>query len=580
MVGETDFLLDGAPLRILSGALHYFRVHPDHWADRIESARLMGLNTIETYVPWNEHSPVRGSFDFTGQLDLGRFLRQVSEAGLHAIVRPGPYICAEWDNGGLPAWLSGSDMIVRSSDARYLEAVREYLSHVLDIVAPLQVSRGGPVLMVQVENEYGAYGSDKDYLRALVDIFKAADIDVPLFTCDQTSGDMLANGGLPELLKTATFGARATERLGVLRQHQPTGPLMCAEFWNGWFDHWGTHHGTTDASKAAEELDAILAAGGSVNLYMFHGGTNFGFTNGANDKGIYEPTITSYDYDAPLTEDGHPNAKYSAFKEVISRYAPVPAENPPAGVDAPAFAVDVTEQVPLLDVVSQLGEPTDTAAPPTTDDLGHYRGFSLYITDVSTKAPAALVIGEVRDRAIVHLDGKPLGTLSRENHEQVLSVPQAESGQLQILVEDQGRVNYGMRIGEPKGLLGPITLAGQPLEGWRTQPVEMDLERVRSALQPTTGTMPRAGSFFARAQFDLAEPADLYLATDGWTKGVAFVNGFHLGRYWSRGPTRTLYVPRPVTRAGVNELIIFELHGTTTGVAHFVARLDLGPDEA
>ncbi|HEX8507952.1 MAG TPA: beta-galactosidase family protein, partial [Propionibacteriaceae bacterium] len=484
VVGETDFLLDGAPFRILSGALHYFRIHPDHWADRIESARRMGLNTIETYVPWNEHSATRGSYDFTGQLDLGRFLRQVSEAGLHAIVRPGPYICAEWDNGGLPAWLSGSGMVVRSCDAAYLEAVEEYLLHVLGIVAPLQVSRGGPVLMVQVENEYGAYGSDKDYLRALVNMFKAADIDVPLFTCDQTSGDMLENGGLPELLKTATFGARASERLAVLRQHQPSGPLMCAEFWNGWFDHWGTHHRTTEAAKAAEELDAILAAGGSVNLYMFHGGTNFGFTNGANDKGIYEPTSTSYDYDAPLSEDGHATAKYYAFKEVISRYAPVPAENPADPLDAPAFAVSVEEQVPLLDIASQLGTPTSTESPPTTDDLGHYRGFSLYSADVSTEAPAALVIGEVRDRAIVHLDGKPLGTLSRENHEQVLLVPQVDSGQLEILVEDQGRVNYGPRIGEPKGLLAPVTLGGRPVQGWRTQPLTMDLERVRSALQP------------------------------------------------------------------------------------------------
>ena len=295
-IGDEHFMLDGEPFRVLAGALHYFRVHPDLWADRIHKARLMGLNTIETYVPWNEHSPSRGTFDTAAGLDLGRFLDLVAAEGMFAIVRPGPYICAEWDNGGLPGWLfTDPDVGVRRNEPLYMAAIAEYFDALLPIVAERQIDRGGPVILVQVENEYGAYGDDKDYLAALVELNRAGGITVPLTTIDQPTDQMLADGGLPGLHKTASFGSRATERLATLRRHQPTGPLMCAEFWNGWFDFWGAHHHTTGAAEAAAELDELLAAGASVNLYMFHGGTNFGFTNGANDKGVYQPTVTSYD---------------------------------------------------------------------------------------------------------------------------------------------------------------------------------------------------------------------------------------------------------------------------------------------
>ena len=326
-VAGDDFVLDGEPYRIISGALHYFRVHPDDWADRIRKARLMGLNTIETYVPWNAHEPQPGEWTASGGLDLGRFLRTVHEEGLHAIVRPGPYICAEWDNGGLPAWLFTDPRVgVRRFEPRFIAAVTGYLERVLEIVRPLQISEGGPVLLVQIENEYGAYGDDADYLRHLVDTTRGAGITVPLITVDQPEPHMLENGSLPGLLKTASFGSRSRERLATLRRHQPTGPLMCSEFWDGWFDHWGAHHHTTPVAQSAADLDALLELGASVNIYMFHGGTNFGFTNGANDKGVYQPIVTSYDYDAPLDEAGEPTEKFWAFREVIAKHAPVPAE--------------------------------------------------------------------------------------------------------------------------------------------------------------------------------------------------------------------------------------------------------------
>ena len=339
-IGDADFLLDGQPHRILSGAIHYFRVHPEQWADRIHKARLMGLNTIETYVAWNAHEPRRGAWDATGWNDLGRFLDLVAAEGMHAIVRPGPYICAEWHNGGLPVWLTSTPEVgLRRSEPGYLAEVERYLRNVYDIVEPRQLDRGGPVILVQIENEYGAYGDDKDYLAELVRVTLDAGITVPLTTIDQPQPQMLRDGSLPGVHLTGSFGSRVPERLAELRRHQPTGPLMCAEFWDGWFDWWGGVHHTTSVAAAAAELDALLAAGASVNIYMFHGGTNFGHTGGANDKGRYLPIVTSYDYDAPLDEAGNPTEKYFAFRDVIARYAPVPDEVPAAAASTPSFSV-------------------------------------------------------------------------------------------------------------------------------------------------------------------------------------------------------------------------------------------------
>lgn len=577
-IGDQDFLLDDQPFRILSGAIHYFRVHPDLWADRIHKARLMGLNTIETYVPWNEHSPEPGSFVADGGLDLGRFLDLVAASGMQAIVRPGPYICAEWDNGGLPAWLFTDPTVgVRSSEPGYLAAVSSYMESVLALVVPRQITQGGPVIMLQIENEYGAYGNDKEYLQHLVDLSKRSGVDVPLFTCDQPFGTMIEDGSLPELHKTGTFGSRVEERLGFLRERQPSGPLMCAEFWNGWFDNWGTHHHTTDAAASAAELDALLTAGASVNIYMFHGGTNFGFSNGANDKGIYEPTITSYDYDAPLSEDGHPTAKYFAFRDVIAKHFPVPAEVPALRAPVPASVVAVSSTAPALsDAVATSLVPGTV---PPVEVTGQYRGFYLY--EASLPGGGVLSFTEVRDRAQFFLDGVPVGVLSRELGERSVVIP--GGGRLQVLLEDQGQVNYGQRIGEAKGLIGPALLNGAEVVDWEVGAVDLgSLEAFRSAavpLPPGDAAAGVAGPSVSFATFDADGPGDRFLRLDGWTKGVVFVNGFNLGRYWSRGPQRTLYVPGPLIREGANELAILELHGSATREVGFAVGPDLGPDE-
>lgn len=571
-IGESAFLLDGQPFRILSGALHYFRVHPGSWADRIEKARLMGLNTIETYVPWNAHSPRRGVFDTEGMLDLERFLRLVAEAGLYAVVRPGPYICAEWDNGGLPAWLFQQPGVgVRRNEPQFMAAIEEYLQQVLRIVRPLQVDQGGPVLLVQVENEYGAFGDDRAYLKSLVEIIRRAGITVPLVTVDQPTDEMLTAGGLDGVLRTGSFGSRSTERLATLREHQPSGPLMCMEFWDGWFDHWGGPHHTTSVDEAAAELDTLLASGASVNIYMFHGGTNFGLTSGADDKGVYRPTITSYDYDAPLDEAGRPTPKYEAFREVISRYAPVPSATASSAGTAPEYCVTLGEPVRLLANPDAWGAWTQHESLPSLDELG--ARLALFRTEVDVEGPVLLTVGEVRDRAAVFLDGDPVGVLDRERHDRAVMLPRGR-GRLEIVVEDQGRVNYGPRIGESKGLIGGVFLGSEALPDWSACVIDLDAV---PTLLGSTG--PGVGPTAWRASFTADSAVDHFLHTENWGKGIAWINGFCLGRYWRRGPQQTLFVPGPVVHAGSNELVVLELDVMADPVARFGPGPSLGPVE-
>ncbi len=602
-IGDTDFLLDGEPHRVLSGAIHYFRVHPDLWQDRIRKAKLMGLNTVETYVAWNAHAPRPGEFDLTGGLDLGRFLDLVAAEGMHAIVRPGPYICAEWTNGGLPYWLFTDGTVgVRRDEPGFLAAVQDYLEQLAPVLVPRQIDHGGPIVLVQVENEYGAYGSDPVYLTKLEQMHRSIGLTVPFTSVDQPMGTMLEDGSLPSLHKTGSFGSRSAARLERLRQAQPTGPLMCSEFWDGWFDSWGEHHHTTPAADSAADLDVLLAAGGSVNVYMFHGGTNFGFTNGANDKGVYRPIATSYDYDAPLDEAGRPTDKFHAFRAVIERYAPVPplpasmqpggsgrlTDDDGTGLEArPAPARDVAVRLDrvasLRSLLPALTGWTTHDEPPTFDALGAASGFVLYRTEVDLPTGGVLTVGdEVRDRAVVTVDGVVVGVLEREHHDRAIALPPV-TGTLELLVEDQGRVDYGPRIGEPKGLLGGVAVDGVPVARWSASPLALDPIAPAALAQlaetaPTDGDV-LAGPVFAAGSFDLTEPGDRYLSLDGFRKGVAWVNGFCLGRYWSRGPQRTLAVPGPVLRAGRNEVVVFEVHAAASRRVCLLVEPDLGHTE-
>lgn len=574
----AGFLLDGHPFRLLSGGLHYFRVHPQQWRDRLRKARLMGLNTIETYVPWNLHQPAPGRFVMEGGLDLGHFLELAAEEGLHALLRPGPYICAEWEGGGLPSWLlSEPDIRLRSRDPRFLSAADDFFGRLLPPLRQHLASQGGPVLAVQVENEYGAFGDDTAYLQHLADSMRAHGVDVPLFTCDQPAD--IERGSLPGAFATANFGSRSVQHLSALRTQRPEEPLMTTEFWIGWFDRWGGHHVVRDPGDAARELDELLATGASVNFYMFHGGTNFGFTNGANDKHTYWPTVTSYDYDAPLDEAGDPTEKYAAFRDVIAKYVPVPSDPVPAPQPKLcARGVALTESAELLPVAASLAPGVRSRRPLTMEELEQDFGFVLYENTLPLAGRALLEVEGVHDRAQVFVDGQPVGVLEREKHEHALAfhVPRAGAA-IAVLVENQGRVNYGQGIHDRKGLLGAVLLDGVELADWTSRPLPFTSPGDITFAQTTATPV---GPAFHRGEFSVAEPADTFLHLDGWTKGNAWVNGFALGRYWSRGPQRSLYVPAPVLRTGTNELVVLELHSAHRArTADFLDQPDLGPVE-
>ncbi|MEU6848895.1 beta-galactosidase family protein [Actinacidiphila alni] len=580
---QEGFRLDGEPFRIISGALHYFRVHPGQWRDRLRKARLLGLNTVDTYVPWNLHEPRPGEFLTDDGLDLERFLRLAQEEGLYVLLRPGPYICGEWEGGGLPGWLlADPDIRLRSTDPRFLSAVERYFARLLPHVAPFLGTRGGPVLAVQVENEFGAYGDDQPYLRRLTELLREHGVDVPLFTCDQP-GD-LGRGSIPGVLATANFGSRVEEGLAALRAHRPEGPLMCAEFWNGWFDRWGGLHVVRDPATAAADLDALLTAGASVNLYMFHGGTNFGFTNGANDKHTYRPTVTSYDYDAPLDEAGDITPKFTAFREVIARHSPVPdAPLPTPSKKLNQLGVQIVHRTSLFTQLAALGAAVRGERPLTMEELiAHHGasrafGFVLYETVIDTSGPVLLHAQGVRDRAQVFLDERPVGLLDRESHVSSVTFPVPPGGgRLSVLVENQGRVNYGPELHDRKGLTGPVTANGAELTDWSSRPIPLD---DLSGIVFDDARGPVVGPAFHQGEFDVAEPADTYLDLSGWTKGCAWINGFALGRYWSRGPQHRLYVPGPVLRQGRNEVILLELHSTARAAVDLRDTPDLGPTE-
>ncbi|MFF1798012.1 beta-galactosidase, partial [Kitasatospora sp. NPDC058263] len=545
---------------------------------RLRKARLMGLNTVETYVPWNLHQPRPDEFRLDAGLDLPAFLDLAAAEGLHVLLRPGPYICAEWEGGGLPSWLlADPDILLRSQDPRYLAAVEDFFERLLTPLRRHLSTNGGPVLAVQVENEFGAYDGDTAHLAHLAATLRRCGVDVPLFTCDQP-GDVV-RGALPGTLATANFGSRSAQGLATLRAHQSTGPLMSTEFWIGWFDRWGGHHVVRDPAQAAEELDTVLATGASVNLYMFHGGTSFGFTNGANDKHTYRPTVTSYDYDAPLDEAGDPTEKYEAFRQVIAKYAPVPAEPVPAR--APKIGpltVEQTSCAPLFANLPALGEAVRAERPLTMEQLGQDFGFVLYETVLPAAGPVLLEAETVRDRAQVFVDGQPVGMLERERHERAIAFTAPRAGAvLSLLVENQGRVNYGPGIHDRKGLLGRVLLDGAEAAGWTSRPLPLSS---LDALPFTEDAGTQVGPAFHRGTVRLAEAGDTFVHLPGWTKGNVWVNGFHLGRYWSRGPQRSLFVPGPVLRPGANEITVLELHAAHRARSvELREHADLGPTE-
>ncbi|GIP27549.1 beta-galactosidase [Paenibacillus sp. J23TS9] len=580
-VQGNDFMYEGSPLRIFSGSIHYFRVVPEYWRDRLLKLKACGFNTVETYVAWNVHEPEEGNFVFDGLGDIEEFIRTAGELGLHVIVRPSPYICAEWEFGGLPAWLlADTSMYLRCFDRAYLDKVDRYFDELLPRLKPLLCTNGGPIIAMQIENEYGSYGNDKQYLNYLKDGMISRGMDVLLFTSDGPEDHMLQGGMVEGVLETVNFGSRAQEAFEKLREYQPEGPLMCMEFWNGWFDHWMEEHQSRPAEDVAEALDEMLREGASVNFYMFHGGTNFGFYNGANHIQRYEPTVTSYDYDTLLSESGDPTPKFYAVREILSRYTELPELVLPEPIRKKAYGkVNMTEQAGLFSNLEKLAQPIRYASPLPMEKVGQSYGFILYSTRISgPRKGFELVLQDVHDRALVFADGKYRGTVERWNPAAIpLDIP-AEGLKLDVLVENMGRVNYGPLMRDSKGITEGIRLGNQFLYDWTIHPLPMkDLSDLHfEPLREGEASAQEETPSFYRGLFEVSDKADTFIRLDGWKKGVVYVNGFNLGRYWEAGPQKTLYIPAPLLKDGSNELVIFELHGTSEPVVSLVDTPDLG----
>ncbi len=582
-IEPEGFRLDGAPFRFIAGAVHYFRVPRPYWRDRLEKLRACGFNAVETYVAWNAHQPTEDEFLLDGMLDLPAFLRLAQELGLYAILRPGPYICSEWEFGGLPWWLLKKEGIgLRCMNGPYLQAVDGFFDRLIPAILPLLSTNGGPVLMMQVENEYGSYGDDTEYLEHIREGLIRRGVDVPLFTSDGPTDFMLTGGTLEGCHMTGNFGDRTAGQFAKLRERQKDGPLMCTEFWNGWFDHWTEAHHSRAPEEAARVLDEILACGASVSAYMFHGGTNFGFMNGANCPDVkfrtpeYQPTVNSYDDDAPVNEYGGLTPKYRLFREVIAKYAPVP-ELPVSEPKLRRYGeVAFTACADLLDAADALSRPVKLTQPLPMEQLGQGYGFILYRTHVrGPREEMPLILSGLHDRAHIFVNGKLAGIQYRNDDAPAvkLAVP-AEGLDLAVLVENMGRVNYGQNLLDRKGIDGAIRLGQTFLYHWEALPLPLDdLSAVSfGEMKPFDGR-PQ----LLRGAFTVdGEPEDTFVRMDGFRKGVIFVNGHPLSRYWEVGPQRTAYLPAPFLRSGENELIALELDGRDRCAALLTNEPDLG----
>ena len=575
-VNEDHFELDGKPFQIISGAIHYARVPRAYWRDRLRKARAMGLNTVETYVFWNLHEQEPGHFDFSGQNDVAEFIREAQQEGLYVILRPGPYVCAEWEFGGYPAWLLREPgMIVRSSNAAFMAAASRWLHRLGKELATLQSANGGPIIAVQVENEYGSFGSDHAYMEQIHQLVQDSGFDrAMLYTAD--GADEVEKGSLTELPVAINFGTgEARGEFAKLAKMRPNGPKMCGEYWAGWFDHWGDEHHRADAATEAAELKWMLEQGYSVNLYMFHGGTSFGWMNGANSNGKnYEPDVTSYDYDAPVSESGELTPKFLLFRDAIRQATgvnpPLPPEPLPTRTIAP---VTLTRSAALW---NNLTSPVISAQTLSMEDVGQSYGYILYRTTIPHAQSGELRIDELHSYAQIYLDGELAGVLDRRLDQSALTVHTThDNTRLDILVENTGRVNFGSQLpNERAGITHQVQLAGTTLTGWSIYPLPMQhMERL--AFSPDECR----GACFYQASLDVDNPADTFVDTGSLSKGEVWINGEPLGRFWKIGPQRRLYLPAPWLKKGRNEIVVFDLDGKLGQQVSFSSQPSLGADK-
>lgn len=599
---KDNFYLDGKPFQVISGSIHYFRVVPEYWRDRLEKLKAMGCNTVETYIAWNVHEPKKGVYDFSGRNDLVKFVKTAQELGLYVILRPSPYICAEWEFGGLPAWLLQEDgMRLRACHESFLRHVREYYDRLFPLITPLQITEGGPVILMQVENEYGYYGDDTHYMETMRDMMLERGVTVPLITSDGPFEEALSCGCLDGIHPTGNFGSRTKERFAVLAPYAKGGPLMCAEFWVGWFDHWGNGGHMHGNPESPQDLDDMLDMG-HVNIYMFEGGTNFGFMNGSNYYDELTPDVTSYDYDALLTEAGDFTEKYYKFQKVIGKYAPIPEVKFTTEIRKKAYGkLTAVSQTGLLQNLENLSNPTVDKFPICMEKCGQNYGYILYHSTLKHEQNIERIrLWGANDRANIFADNKRVANLYdtelnyeydviagkvkkaedanapavREETESTNEpITFAENAPLDILMENMGRVNFGpMMERQRKGIQGCVQINGHMHYNWTMYPLPLDnIDRLDFDKDYTEG-LPA----FYRFAFEVDEAGDTFLELDGWGKGCVFLNGFNLGRYWEIGPQKRLYIPAPLLKPGKNEIVVFETEGKATGVIELKDEPDIG----
>ncbi len=563
-MSESDFILDGQPFQIISGEMHPARIPAEYWRHRVQMAKAMGCNTIAAYIFWNYHEAEEGKYDFsTGNHNLQEFFKIVREEGLFLIVRPGPYVCAEWEFGGIPPYLLRiPDIKVRCMDPRYMAAAERYISKLAEEIKPFMITRGGPILLLQIENEYGSYGNDRKYLLRLKEVWKEAGIDIPTFTGDGPTEHMLEAGSLPGSAVGLDPGS-SPEDFELAKKMNPGVPVFSSETYPGWLTHWGEKWAKPDSAKLLKDVKFLMDNKKSFNLYVIHGGTNFGFTAGANSGGKgYEPDITSYDYDAPINEQGGSTPKYLALRKLIGSYLPKGKKLPPVPDPIPVMEIPPIGLQPFTSIWDKLPPPVLSVQPKPMEAFAQDYGFILYRTELVGHKSGKLVVTDLHDYATVFLNGVYIGKLDRREGINSIEIPagNVQVPVLEILVEAMGRINFAEYMIDRKGITDRVTLNGMTLMNWKVYNLPMDKKYIFE-LRSSGRTLNKPGIFY-RGNFFLEKTADTFFDLTNYTKGILWINGHNLGRYWNIGPQKRLYCPASWLSTGLNEILIFDIHLT------------------